>query len=379
MNQETETDERGGLPSASGLQRIIQCEASLPLTEKLRRNGTLPTDLGSSDSKYGDRVHSLCETILRGEEPDGEGVDKDELNEAHELVGILKNTIVEHFGDITDGERYKVLLEERFWLHDENGKKMFSGRFDCIILDTLQPRAFIGDFKTGWNDLDKGAANAQLAGAAVLLHETVGIEEAVVAIIETGAKIVCETLDLKAIVQWKMKIFKAINNKDADPLKCRFDATEDNCRYCPARLRCPMLRYHLTILQSASIDKDLPDEELEELRDSLELMKPLASGIDREMEARIKLLGAEFNGWGFFSTQGNRKVAKPAAACSKLLSLGVTPTDVFDQVKLSVGGAEKLHKEALGLKGKAAAIAFNDDLGAFISRDETEPKIRKKK
>jgi hypothetical protein len=377
----THEQETGGRPSASGYGRILGCRASLPLEKMLRRAGKLPVDNGSSDSRYGDKTHSLCAHLwLNGSlPPEDDGTP--EGDEATELVAIAKQMARDSIGDFeSDTDRFELLIEERFYINDEKGDPVTSGRFDICIVDHFERVGFAGDYKTGWNDTPQGTANSQLNGAAMFLRREFGIERCFVAIVELGVKRVVGELSAKDIDGFDDTIMEVIDDSDRSPWEYGYKPTPDNCRYCPGRLRCQALNSNLdSLTEDGSIIRHLSDSRLEMMRDAIELLKPLATAVDKEMEARITTLGIVFKGWSFVSGAGKRAFRDAATACTRLLNMGAVATEVFAITKIGIGDAERLHKKISGLKGADAKRHFDNSFDDLISRWDPEPRITKNK
>lgn len=224
---ENVNDERGGLPSASGLERIALCPGSWQLERQC------PREESSEAADSGSRIHAF----LAHEAVD---LSQDELDvaikcmrQANDLIGA--------------GEE---LREQRLWYSDKFGRRLFSGQADVLVISGNT--ALVIDYKTGRGEVSASAANFQLRGLAVLVkHNYPDVEVVSVAIIQplaSSVPVVCEygpeELDLA-----KLQILNVVGLSEVtDPPLVPSEAA---CKYCRAKAICPALRKTITTPQVA--------------------------------------------------------------------------------------------------------------------------------
>jgi len=144
-------DERNGLPSASGLHRVVECRGSLeeekdkpesPVGDDWREEGTLLHDCAEIEKtprSLNEEQRWAVRTALRL---------KEEFYEKYNLTG-------------------KVYKEKRLWAHRPDLTPLFSGKFDeALIGETV---CSICDFKFGRKLVPPAAINIQMLAYAVLL------------------------------------------------------------------------------------------------------------------------------------------------------------------------------------------------------------------
>jgi RecB family exonuclease len=367
-------DERGGLPSASSMQRIIECPASLPLTNRLRAEGVLPADWGSQDADRGTRIHALLAAYATGLSLPK--ADPDEAEEALKLWMQTQHLIEQTFGD--DPAGVEMVIEERIWLENSNGQRIASGQFDFIAVDAFNNRALVIDYKTGRGEVSPAAENYQLFFAAVVIREVFDVSNIRGAIIQTGAAANVadyQTPDLDFFLE---QIDTALARQSRDPFEVGFRPSESRCKYCPARLVCPRLHYDLAQVEASplAIIASATNEQLADFLAKLESVKPLEKAARAEAEGRIKA-GATVPGWVVESSAGKRQVTDSAELCRVLIDAGASVADVLSAVSIPVGKAEKIYAEAAGLKGKYAREAFEEVTAALIEKSQPEPTLKR--
>lgn len=376
-----QSDNRRGMPSASAFHRMMNCEASQPLIDFLRANGSLPQERPDEITEAGNRIHEYLSHLARRMAkpdyviPEVEGITEDEIEEAETLLGIVVKILKDVFGDLWESDEHHVYVEERFWL-GYNGAYISSGKFDLIVHHFPTDTAVILDYKTGWADTPQGDKNWQLTGGAVMVNQDLWATTVHVAIVETHAKIVVSKFDEAAILENAAKLVERIvNAKTADPIRLPYNPTYKNCRYCPAILRCPMANYQTKEAAMGRLTGEVSGDTLEALKGHCDTAIVMEKHVAKEMMARIAE-GYEFTDYVLGSSPGKRKIDDPATVCKILLGAGATSDAVFSKVTLAVGEAEKLHKAATGLKGKACTDDFNARFMAYISKSSPAPSIK---
>jgi hypothetical protein len=127
-------DERLGLPSASGFERIHGeegCPASFLLEQHLHEEGD------QQAAKRGERIHA----VLEGRYPMASLSYSDKI--CAERIAFEEGRLVEELGF----EGATQIKEQRFWVKDSKGKKLFSGKPD--VVHVLHDRALVINYKTG--------------------------------------------------------------------------------------------------------------------------------------------------------------------------------------------------------------------------------------
>ena len=209
-------DDRGSVPSASGVYRIAHCPGSF-LYERLFReagekyDGEFMHEVIVGDSPFEDCTLSQKEVILKGR------------RQRQEIIDVT-------IGSYNTAES---LREQRLWLHD-GPTPLLSGRFDEWLVNGKS--ALLTDFKFGWLEVTPADMNLQLRTLAVLAWKKFGIEDIFAAIIPPRLGIpTVVRYDLKTLEQSEVEV-RGHAKKSLIPgqKKC----AGDWCNYCKGRHVC---------------------------------------------------------------------------------------------------------------------------------------------
>lgn len=374
LAQPIDADERLGLPSASGMARIIRCPASLVLARRLHRDGETIPDSATPDAHRGTRIHRALQALAEGDaEWEGYCEAPDEAADANALWERAERLMLRVFGDV-DTDRLARRVEERMW-YIRDGEKLFSGRFDLVVL--AEGMALVIDYKTGRGVVDAADGNAQLGAAAVLLEQNYGVSKVVAAILQTGCKDSVVDLPAERIDGWRSLIVDALEVGD-DPFAAGFCPSEATCKYCKVRGCCPAIAYQLT-----QVGDKLPTDfvgsltatQLGDYLTKFRTLRLVEKEVEAEAERRLRE-GLPVEGWMLACGPTRRSVVRPAELAQRLVGAGVPLTDVLGAVKLSVGDCEKLHAAATGMKGRMAAAEFANLADGTVEAITPKPSLK---
>lgn len=377
------TDERQGLPSSSGMQRIMDCSACLPLTVHLKSIGKLPRDIESKDAAHGTSVHAICEELALGREiSEGE---PDEIEEAKELWESAQAAVVRLIGKSLD--ELEVHVEERFWHYDPDSNKIASGRFDLIAVDrsTSPAVAVILDYKTGHNEVPLPAVNWQLRHGAVLVAANLDVDTVHGVIIQTMRKVEQTTFQPDEIVFFMEAIEEALSmpSKLASPFDVPFSSSEENCRYCPARLHCPRLLHDLEVADSLAVSNDpyrmIASADTATLGKFLlrcETVETISKAAKEEMTERLR--GGDTSPyWHLEASAPRRKVTDARKVVNVIIAAGASVDNALGAMSITIGAAEGLLK-GVGYKGKVAKEYLEQNCADAITLSNPEPSLKRK-
>lgn len=381
MNHTDTTDEREGLPSSSGLHRIIECAACLPFTNYLRDNDLLPPDHASEDAEHGTEVHRICAQFATGEEPTGE---RDDIEEARELFETAEQEIIKTFGKPL--AELKLIVEERFWHTDLKGNRIASGRFDLIAMDRETGGAVLIDYKTGHDEVPHPAENWQLKHGAVLLALTHEALEVTGCIIQTGRRPAKHTWTPDEIADMDEEIVAYLGACHVGHyLERGFNPAPERCHYCPARLHCPRLL--ADVVDMVAVAKAMPDASqmvacaatpvLSDFLIKCGTVRLLETAAKAEMTARLER-GETDENYHLEASAPKRVITDARVVVNGLIAAGVTVDEALGAMKINVGSAEGLLKEATGLKGKQLKDEFAQLAGAALTMSEPTPTLKRK-
>ncbi len=156
-------DDRGSVPSASGVYRIAHCPGSFLYEQLFREAG---------EQYDGEFMHE----VIVGDSPFEECT----LDQKEVILKARRQRQEVIMATIGNYDTVKSLREERLWLHD-GPKPLLSGRFDEWLVNRRM--ALLTDFKFGWLEVTPADMNLQLRTLAVLAWKEFGVEDIFAAII----------------------------------------------------------------------------------------------------------------------------------------------------------------------------------------------------
>jgi len=361
------TDERYGVPSASGMRRIANCPPSFKL-------GQLYPDPVSFYATTGDKIHAALERW--GEHGSEDGLSIEDIQTA-EMCIDQRNELLDNW--IGDEQNYQVYKETRLVMtplgrvFDDSAelkvKVVFSGKADFVAV--FGEGALVVDYKTLHGDHDHAAVNDQLRALAVLVAERHKATQVRVAIVQPwkGKPTVADYNEqaLKDAAQWldlSLKREAKSKPEDAKP--------GDWCKFCPARVNCeaftrPALATAETaIIQVSSMDDEtarkalfaraaeLPDGELAARYRGLKMLGWYINAVEGNVRMRAEE-GGEFAANHFRIVEGKPKetIADVSVVWSHLEKLGVTAEDFTRECKTTKKATTALVRKVTGFKGKA--------------------------
>mgnify|MGYP003148852138 CR=1 FL=1 len=374
-------DERHGLPSASSMDRYHHCRSSLPLERLLRARGELPKDHGSKEATHGTLIHALAANIAVGDDPNSMEGDPANIEEAAEYFNAAKQVAVTAWGTDEEGETH---IEKRLFLKTTGDVNIATGQPDLVWIRDSE--GLVIDYKTGFLPLPQATMSWQLKLYAAMAAQHYGVSSITVAFIQGGKVHSRDLLDKGDLDTLSELIFPGMM-MEASPNPCvgnGFEPSEEVCRYCPCRLKCPALNTEMMLLQVPGFTPDeflpaLSNFDLERAKNASEALKPYIKALDSEMNARAADDEFAFNEWHVGLGRSRRIVRDPPALCQALISLGANTDMVLKAVKLGVGDAESLYRDATKTKGAVAAHGFKELAETHVEIVPGKPSLQKRK
>lgn len=214
-------DVRKGLPSASGLERLVLCPGSW-LAE-----AAVPKGAVSEAAAMGTRLHADME---HGTVP-ADVVEAEAVAWCREMEAAL-------VAELFDVCEPSAVREVRLW----DGAQRFSGQGD-VVYRGADGRALVLDYKFGYGEVAKAESNCQLYGLALLLFDNDGsLEEVYAGILQP---FVCRErprlvrFGREDVAQLRRFVYGALDA--AQVPGARLCPGEAQCRYCRAAAGCPAL------------------------------------------------------------------------------------------------------------------------------------------
>lgn len=341
-------DERQGLPSASGMQRLFLCPGSWNAERKC------PHDEESEDAAMGTMLHACMEQGTTPEDPE----DAEAVAWCREMEDFLCNR---YLGS-TDVSRYR---EVRLF---ERGDRLFSGKPDMVAVGTR--RALVVDYKFGRLPVAAAECNLQLSALAVLvmdMFEDGAVDEVFVCILQPYASrkepAVCRYT--RESVEQARAFFRACIEQAQDehaPLK----PSEKACRYCRAQSSCPAVKLALVNVTSGDLTAAWEEWSPEKRREAYDLAK-LAKKWAASVEAKVKAdLKAELEIPGLCLTSGKKAFTVTDAAAAFQILNGLFPDDITAQAftaccKVGITDLDKLVHSVRKAADAGAKVAESKD------------------
>jgi hypothetical protein len=354
------TDERKGKPSASGMQRIMECAACLPLTNQLRREGKLPEDKGSDQANFGTAVHEILELLALGVMP--VGFDQKHIEAAMPLWDQAQKFEPDY--------QAATAVEERIWSNCGE----FSGMFDLVWIGFES--AVLLDYKTLHGNHPPANINWQLKTGAVLLRQNYGVSSVKAVLLQTmKAPSVAEWNEID-IEEFESEIQGRLWNRDRDPWRAGFNPNPNLCPHCPASLSCPA--HHHLIGQAMATDAitTATTPRLSEFLRACEVVDMHKKAALAEMEHRLFMGETDIHFTLAFGAT-KRKITSVPTLVNRLIGEGVPMKSALSAMSMSLGDAESLLKKATGLKGSEFAEKMREISEGCIEKPEPELKLKR--
>ncbi len=375
----TDNDERGGLPSASIIERLALCPGSL------RASKGLPEILSPEMKRYaetGDRVHLYCEA------PDFIDLTNwpDELEVGQKCLKIRDDLIQSIFGkspSITESK------ETRLWLYGLSSRivKLFSGKSDYTAHDDKS--LLVVDYKSGRGDQEDASSNLQLRSLLVLKWIDLGRPyitgyTAIIQPLVSHKPEVCK-YDPESLPLAEQEIRAVLDfaGKSHAPIV----AGERQCRFCPARLKCPAAGEVLQQIANEDVTKllGIDPKDMATLLDRCDTAETIIKAARSHAKAHLKLNPSCIPGWTLTPNAPTRHIEDAEGAFNAMLSFGVTSEMFLKQcVTVKIGGLEKAAKEIAEKRGdkcsaKMAKDIVNTNCKKFITEKPKEPSLERVK
>lgn len=344
-------DERQGLPSASGMQRLFLCPGSWNAERKC------PIDEESEDAAMGTILHAHMEQGTMPEDPE----DAEAVAWCREMEKALCE---KHLGMKENWTDVQTVREVRLFERD----RLFSGKPDMVAV--WDRKALVVDYKFGRIPVSPAECNLQLSALAVLVmdgHEAYHADEVFVCILQPYASrkepAVCRYT--RESVEQARAFFRACIEQAQDehaPLK----PSEKACRYCRAQSSCPAVKLALVQVTSGDLTAGWEEWSPEKRREAYDLAK-LAKKWAASVESKVKAdLRAEVEIPGLVLAPGKKAFTVTDAAAAFQILNGLFPDDITAQAftaccKVGITDLDKLVHSVRKAADAGAKVAESKD------------------
>lgn len=226
---------------------------------------------------------------------------------------------------------------------DYDDKVLTEGIADVIIVNPEEKKAYVIDWKFGYNPVKNVAENIQVATYAVGVMQRFGVSSCKAFVFQprirfkshytfTNASAIIA--NIRSIIQWA---------KSRDLV---LKASESACRYCRARLNCPAFRLNFQRLSACKPDYDLSDiPTLVSLYEASKEVKSFISEVEAAVKQVIEAKGRCGN-YVFQTAEGAREV-KDLNALYAVVKDYLTPQEFNAVCKITLGKFETALSEKL--------------------------------
>jgi hypothetical protein len=359
-------DERRGVPSCSGLERLEACPPSFSMEQGM-------SDVTGEDAASGTRIHRWLETeapedwnALSADEQDTATRCLDQANDLASLVGPVRFKYRElRLGlDIGGGVHSPKEAPARIY--------RVTGKADlvCVGDDTT----LVIDYKTGRGEQSAAAENRQLRGLAVFAGRYFPPKRVVVAVVQpwAGQPSVAEydSAALDRASAWLANLLEEARRTTHE------DASAgDHCQYCRAKPVCPAFRAAalapVQTLTSTPLPADddakkaalfarsmeIPAETLGALLDQRRLLGWYVSAIEGAARKRIDE-GENIPGWALKATNPRESITNVGKVWEHLQPLGCSAGDFAAACTMTKTALNPLVRKVTGTKGRELAAAM---------------------
>lgn len=359
----TEQDERMGLPSASGMQRIAYCPGSW------RAEQSCPEpDEASEDALMGTRLHAHMEADTIPDDPE----EAEAINWCTDMIAALEAKYLMG-GDGFNCADYEAEKEDIREIRMVDTQGQFSGKPDRVVI--YCDKALIVDYKFGRALVSRADCNLQLATLAVLVRqhylETGTVYAAILQPYASRSEPTVCKYDIEQLAAAERYIRQVIAaaNTDGAPLRPQASA----CKYCRAQASCPAISRQLRTAAQGDLVaawETWTPERRREAYDLAKLAKRWAAEVERKVETDLR---AEVDIPGLVLGPGRKQfvVNDPSAAFAELNVLlpdAVTPEAYTSCCKVNVSDLDKLvHAARKDADPKATVKESKDWLRASLA------------
>lgn len=371
MSADPVLDERRGVPSASAMQRVVNCPPSHAMARLLP-----PEKEGEAgeDAQRGTRIHFALAGDLPEAELNAADAETFDLCQRQAKALAVGWGLPEDFVAVRERRLGLTLLGRVLEVTPKSRAEFrFTGQADLILIDDANHRALVIDYKTGRGDCDAAIDNAQLASLAALVYLWRPVRALRVAIVQpwAGQPTVAD-YDEKALrraVDW---LYASLTRAElATPADAKAGSWCKHCRVgkagrCETANRAALEVVEVVRPESlATLPEDtqreamfarameLPAEKLAATMNGLAMVERFVAAIKGAARQRAGE-DAEFQRfWTLREKKGRRSISDVRKVFERCASQGVTAEAFTALCSIGLGDVKDLIRGATGAKGKA--------------------------
>jgi len=366
------------VPSASRIERIYHCPASLQMERAAPKRIE-----DTTDADAGNEVHGILSDDVSEDEASASAAQTAEMCE-DQVQRLLADWLM-------PGETHLAYKELRYGMttlgnvaivrEDSRADFVFTGQFDRLYVQGN--RGLLVDFKALHGAHTEALNNPQLASLAVLVARRHKLTSVRVALVQPwkGKPTVADYGDA-ALLQASSWLHQTLQNATAATPEDR--KAGKWCNYCKSNSVCETFRdaqlQAIEVIDPATIagmDDEtqkaamwaracaLSPEQHAAAYNGLAMVKRYAHAIGASFKARVE--AGEIAGYTIREKKGKRSISDVATVFGRAADLGVTAEAFTAECSIALGALNTLLKTATGAKGKAL-----EAIAAEVLRDATE-------
>lgn len=357
----TTPDERAGAPSASSMDRLYACAGSHQASAGIE-------DVESDAARSGSRIHAL----IAGEDVDTPT--SGELEMAATCLEMAERLVKDEFGNTIE-QCDKVTREERLW----STGRTYSGKADLVV--SVWDETIVVDYKTGRGEVESPNNNKQLRTLAVLAskHSLEPMKRIGVAIVQPLATSTPEVVWYTAgDIELARAELDWVVSQSAIPDAKRV-AGEVQCKYCPAKSRCPEANSvvaALTLIPEAIMA--LSSEQLSQRLDACKLAESVIEAVRDEAKRRLES-GEAVAGWEMKAGNTRESITDAQEVYTRFDAAGGTIDQFMSAVTVAKAKLQDAYKLATGAKGKELSNRMESLLSGCVETKQNAPSLVKSK
>jgi len=339
MNTEG-TDERMGLPSASGINRVVLC----PGSHNLEAKAIEPPE--SHWAARGTRIHGVM---------DG-SVSREELS-SEELAVVAE---LEEYDKLLFHDTKDVTREVRYWYEDK-GKKIWSGKLDIAARCALTGKGIVCNYKTGRGQ-DSVRNNWQAKAEAVLWWmqwRDQGMEEVRYCFAQPESvydTVLCHTFTKPELQRAENEIRQYVTLALSG--EGWLEPSESACKWCDAKTICPALQYKINAyadihITSEEFNEMSPVQRGHHIKRAKEARDAAASIYDALTDKTKDLLNNDpesISGWYMAKGREITSITSVKVAKQMAENLGIPEDEFYASCNISTSAMQKLAAKHLKVK-----------------------------
>jgi len=355
-------DERGNAPSASGIGRLQLCPGSWNLEKQF-------PEVESAEATEGTIRHELIAD---------EELKVDSLEPERRFVVSKARSLTEKARkEVGFTESSKIHKEERYWLLNEAGARVLSGKFDYAEYEGKT--GLIIDYKTLGGYQINAYDNLQLRAYAVLFAEKHDLDCVYVSLVQPlGIEAYSiDMLNKQDLRKARVNILDIL--KDALHPNAPRRPHPNACKYCKALVHCPEVRNVMDTIIEIDLDKLEEPYEIERLIGVAQIASKWSDRLTKWVKERLKEDDEYLPNYKLRKT-GSVKSIKDMPKAIKIImeKLGIKDKDLSKYLKITLSDITKLYEEKTGDK-KGSRKAVEEMLSEVIVAKEKSPSLQKSK